>query len=316
MRPRNFLAAFCLVALTGCVSTPYKGVAASALSDDQLITELNDVLRQLGISTAGLQALRAALPPPDMRITARSFTVVSLTTQVHGDTAYTSGTATTTTRYDVTDENQLARDINQVFQGIQQGRIDTLSKRQNELVFEAQRRIAGHRQRQREIRAAIEGFFVAYPALRAEIPLLEAILPWEQRPSDTETLAHIGFEADTVVADRSSGTSAGRWYGTLEATVGGKSVFSSPVRGKIEFRNSETSGTFETSRGSRLVLTGSGTRAFVGSISSPDSSLASDMSASFPAKGFGLMAPRSVQIRFSTDNVRAERLEGILTLSR
>ena len=38
-------------ALLGCVSTPFKGVQASALNDDQLITELSSVYQQLGMST-------------------------------------------------------------------------------------------------------------------------------------------------------------------------------------------------------------------------------------------------------------------------
>ncbi len=212
--------AIVLAALSaGCVSTPFKGIPASTLTDDQLISELGSVYAQLGASAVGLGQLRSMLPPPDLRITAQSFTSIYLTTNFVADTAYTSGSAYTTTRYDVYDANEISRSLNQIAQGIQLGRMRELNARRAALETEYESRIAYRRLRAREMHDAIAGFFTDHPRLREETRLLETILPWEEADYFRETLARLAFEAERVVADREAGVSTGRWYGTLELRV-------------------------------------------------------------------------------------------------
>jgi hypothetical protein len=59
-------------------------------------------------------------------------------------------------------------------------------------------------------------FFQAHPLLENERSLLVTILPWEQAASYRETLDRVGFEAESVLAEKATGRPTGRWYGTLQ----------------------------------------------------------------------------------------------------
>ena len=308
-----------VLSLSGCVSTPYKGLAANSLSDDQLVIELQDVYRQLGISTAGLQSLRASLPPPDPQITARSFTTMNLSTQFYGNTAYTTGTATTTTQYDVTDQNDMARSMNQIAQGIQQGRINALQSRQYEVVAEANRRLSIRREQEAALGNAVRRFYSEHPALRDEAQLLATILPWEQGGSYNETLGRVGFEAESILASRDTKTPFGRWYGVLQVKPAGISPFTIPVRGSIELRELLTSCVIATQQGLLLVLSGMGAETFVGQIATlrPSESLSvGGLGLVLPADVLGTLESRSVRVTFSTRDARGDSAEGLLTLNR
>ena len=135
------LGVFLVLALMACVSTPYKNFHPQQLTDDQLVQELSDVYRQLNVSTASLQMLRQAMLPPAYRVDSTSFTNIYLYTTLIGNTAYTTGTAYTTTNYSVTDENQLANSMNQLGQTIQRSRITTLLQRGQALEYEVVRRV-------------------------------------------------------------------------------------------------------------------------------------------------------------------------------
>ena len=228
------LVAICLAA---CVSTPFKGQSASTLSDDQLLAELGSVYRQLGLSTASLVQLGAMMPPPKLQITEHSFTTLSLNTNFVGNSAYTTGIATTTTTVDTYDQNEINRSINQLAQSIQLARIKSLNSRRYELEGEARARIANRQRQEQELQKAVAEFFTAHPQLEDERNLLVTILPWEQADSYRDTLERVGFEAELVLSARATGKPEGRWYGTLqlrlESPTGTNQPSSYPVRGDL-----------------------------------------------------------------------------------
>jgi len=219
------------------VSTPFKGQSPSALSDDELLVELQSVYQQLGLSTAGLRQLRAMMPPPTLVITEHSFTTMSLNTHFVGDSAYTSGTATTTSTFDTYDQNDVNRSMNQLAQNIQLARINSLNSRRYELEAEARLRVQTRQRQEEELQAAIAEFFRVHPLLESERSLLVAILPWEQAASYRETLDRVGFEAESVLAAKASGSPAGRWYGIFqfrtESPTGASKLSSSRVRADL-----------------------------------------------------------------------------------
>ena len=126
-----------------------------------------------------------------------------------GDTAYTTGTATTTTTYSSYDANPdkqvLERDRSE---SRRLARINELNGRRFQLESEARRRVETRRQQEMALASALQNFFAEHPSLRTETELLQTILPWEQRASYRETLERIGFEAETVIAHRSVGADA------------------------------------------------------------------------------------------------------------
>lgn len=295
-------------ALSGCVSTPFKGVPAAALTDDQLITELSSVYQQLGMSTASLSQLRVMMPAPDIRVTANSFTTMYLNTQVFGDTAYTTGTATTRTTYSAYDANDINRSMNQIAQNIQLARINELSGRRFQVEAEARRRVEVRRRQEAELASALQRFFAEHPSLRTETDLLQAILPWEQRVSYRDTLERLGFEAETVLAGRASGTMAGRWYGVLQIRPEASSATPEPikVRGICDVSEVGPNCELQSPSGASIVITGivSETGVFVGRLTSD--LLNTDLLGSGSAS----------QLHVTFSSAALDRRSGVLTLSR
>lgn len=291
-------------ALSGCVSTPFKGIPAAALTDDQLITELSSVYQQLGMSTASLSQLRLMMPAPDIRVRANSFTNIYLNTQVVGDTAYTTGTATTTTTYSAYDANDINRSMNQIAQNIQLARMNELNGRRFQLDFEARRRVERHRQQEMELASALQNFFSEHPSLRTETDLLQRILPWEEGATYRDTLQRLGFEAETVLAARASGTMTGRWYGVLQIpTASSFNPQTIRVRGNCQVSEIGPTCELQSANGASYVITGmvSETGALVGRLSSD--LLNTDLLGSGSAS----------QIRVSFSSAHSS---GVLTLSR
>ena len=288
-------------ALAGCVSTPFKGVPAATLKDDQLIAELSSVYQQLGISTASLYQIQRMMPTPDIRVTANSFTSVYLNTQVFGDTAFTTGTARTTTTYSTYDANDVNRSMNQIAQSIQMARINTLSGRQFELESEARRRVEARRQQELALASALQNFFAWHPSLRSETDLLQTILPWEEGTSYQDTLERLGSEAETVLAGRAAGTTAGRWYGTLQVPTASRSN-PQTIRVRATCRVSDLGPTcdVQSAAGASYVIAGmvSESGAFVGRLTSD--LLNRDL--------LGSVSPSLIRVSFQE--------AGVLTLSR
>jgi hypothetical protein len=205
-----------LALIVGCVSTPYSAQTPYQMTDAQIFSELDSVYAQLGVAATGLSSLRSLMPPPAPVITANSLTVFYASVQPIGDSFYVSGTATTTTRYDVYDQNATARAINQLAQTIQQSRIMSLQRRGFAVEAELRRRVREREDKLRAQQARIHEFFQAKPYLLGEKTLLATILPWVRRASDEETLEQLGSEADAVLAGRSGGALSGRWYGVVK----------------------------------------------------------------------------------------------------
>lgn len=198
-----------------CVSTPYGSVAPSALSDEQLLAEIGEVYRQLGIADVGLDNLRRLMPPPTYQITANSFSTVTATGQTIGNTTYVTGTSLTTTRYEVTEASTVDRQLNQLAQSIQRIRISELQKRGVALGNEYQLRVINRRRQAEVVQERIRIFYATHPALRSETTLLQQVFPWVQEPTQEETLAALAAEAEAIIKDRDAGEVSGRWYGAL-----------------------------------------------------------------------------------------------------
>jgi len=301
--------------LVACVSTPFKGQAASTLTDDQLVAELQSVYQQLGMSTAGLSQLRAMMPPPNLVITERSFTTMSLDTDFVGDSAYTSGTATTTSTLDTHDQNDVYRSMNQLAQNIQLGRINSLNSRRYELENEATLRVRRRQQQQEELHAAVAEFFGAHPLLENERSLLIAILPWEQATSYRETLDRVGFEAESVLAEGASGKLTGRWYGTfqfrIESPTGASRLSSSPVRADLADSGGSTTLDLHSISGASGTVVGVvKDDSFVGHLVLRGKSLLDTGIA-------GMLGHDEIHLTFTNATTApSESVSGILTLSR
>jgi hypothetical protein len=227
-----------IILTVACVSTPYKGISASELTDNQLIEELQYVYNELGISVSNLNTAILTQPAPIYKITATSFTDMSWRTNYYGNSSYSTGTATTTTNYRVQNTNQMNQSIAQLGVAIARARIQELNKRRQELEQEYDGRIEKKNTQERDAQNAMRNFFAAHPSLNNEIPLLQAIIPWESTDNYRETLNRLGFEAESVLASRAAGRISGRWYGNLQLRETESSTSSNPstslIRGNVE----------------------------------------------------------------------------------
>lgn len=312
------------IILASCVSTPFKGQAASALTDDQLLAELQSVYQQLGMSTAGLYQLRAMMPPPKLVITENSFTTISLDTNFVGDSAYTSGTATTTGTFSTSDQNDVNRSMNQLAQNIQLARINKLNSRRYELEAEARLRIERRQRKEEALHAAVAEFFRAHPLLENERSLLVAILPWEQAASYRETLERVGFEAESVLAARATGRPAGRWYGTFqirtESPTGARQPSSYPARADLVDSGSGTTLDLHFMSGASAkvmgAVTGDGSLAgHIVLMGKPNP--AADSKVLLDTDIAGTVAQGEIRLTFiGLDKETSQNIRGILTLSR
>jgi hypothetical protein len=188
----------------------------------------------MGLMTSSISQLRAMLPSESPVLTAQSFTAFNARVQTYGDTAFVSGSATTTTHYQISDPYAVERQLNQLAQTIQRIRLDALNNRRLQLESEVQSRISRRQQAEYELQFQVTSFFRTHPDLVNQVPLLQTILPWEQKGSTSATLEALAFEAESLLASKSSGRAAGRWYGTLQWKRGQGQSFTEPVRVAVE----------------------------------------------------------------------------------
>ena len=318
MKRLTFAFSLLILLCLSCASTPYRGIPASKLTDNQLVEELRYVYKELGVSTSNLNSAILNRPAPQYKITATSFTDMSWNTNYYGNTSYSKGTATTTTNYQVRQNYNDPATVG-YNAGLMVARltVDSLNKRRKELEPELDRRIAQQEAQEREDQNVMKNFYAAHPSFYNEIPLLQAILPWEETENYKETLNRIAFEAETVLASRSTGGVSGKWYGNLLVREQGAGTYTDPttllVRGNIDDTETSTKMDLVFQSGAPVNVIGViNENIFQGKVYFKDKS--NNLLFSAPLKGTA--TNREVRLFIEKNEGDGKTLNGILSLSR
>jgi hypothetical protein len=228
--PQVFGLGLLLTALTSCATarTTYTGVPVTALTDEQLVTELQSAATGFGLAFDRTMYLMAVRPEPAYVLTSSTTHLVGSADATYsayvmpgGYGATMSGTATgtvhgtATTRYQYTDVNATARQVNAIATAISRFRQEAYRRRALEVLSEYQRRVTARRL---ETERVIEDFFTQNPDLQSRRPLVAVIAPWaaaEGRPDGRAILQRTREIISTL--PRGLGLS-GTWYGTFTQT--------------------------------------------------------------------------------------------------
>jgi hypothetical protein len=321
--PIRIAVALVLLPLSACVTTPYRDILVSQLTDEQLVEELTACAAGVGESINRAQYLMATKPDPAYVLSSSTTNYFGTYTtnisayampvgfgyQTYGR-AYGSYSGTGYTQYYYTDANAFARSMHNLRAAIAQAQAASYRARGLEVFAELQGRIA---RRSAETQILINEFFRENPDLESRKKLIGAILPWvvskDAQLSPREALE----EAKKILLSLGRGEGmTGNWYGVFSQTStlnnGQTLSFNQFSRVTLQQNANMVTGKGEIGTGEQLEISGRVENGrFEGIVANITSAINSRLS--------GIVADEQVVVEFSGAGV-GHRVQGVAVLFR
>jgi hypothetical protein len=321
--PIRLAVALVLLLLSACITTPYRDISVSQLTDTQLVEELTACAAGLGESINRAQYLMATKPDPAYFLSSSTTNYFGTYTanisayampvgygyQAYGR-AYGSYSGTGYTQYYYTDANAFARSMHNLGAAIAQAQAASYRARGLEVFAELQGRIA---RRSAETQILISEFFRENPGLEPRKKLIGAILPWVVSKGAQLSPREALEEATKIILTLGRGEGmTGNWYGVFSQTStldNGQTVsFNQFSRVDLQQKANIVTGKGEIGTGEQLEISGRVENGrFEGIVANITSAINSRLS--------GIVADEQVVVEFSGAGV-GHRVQGDTVLFR
>ena len=209
-------------------NTIYRGVAVTALSDEELVTELLSAAKGYGIQLNRGMYLMAVRPEPAYVLTRSTATFTGSVNATYNAYAMPVGygvaltgsssgsvSGTAVTQYQYTDANAAARLGNSIAMAISRSRQNAYRRRALEVLAEYDKRVATRRQ---ETEIIIQHFFSQNPYLQNRRLLVAAVAPWAASGGPQDGRAILQTTKEIIDSLPHGQGLNGKWYGTFAQT--------------------------------------------------------------------------------------------------